>query len=140
MALKKIIICLIIVIGLTGCGCSKSSSSEDNKTKDEVTKVTVNNGSMETINSKGFKIELDRNGENAIIVIRNDDVKKDQAYIIDLTINQKEGGATVQEAYIPANMPEPLKLNTNLKSEVITSIEYKITETKSQLKGNSKKA
>lgn len=136
MNLKKIVIFLVIIV-LTGCGISESKQSENKTPKNKEKSVTISNGNMETINSKGFKIDLEKNGDNAIIVIQNDKVKKDQAYQIDFTIHQKEGNSTVQEAYIPANMPEPLRLNTNLKSNDVTNIEYKITETESILKGSN---
>lgn len=137
MNLKKIVIFLVIIV-LTGCGISEPKQTETKTQENKEKSVIINDGNMETINSKGFKIDLKKNGDNAVIVIQNDKAKKEQAYRIDFTIHQKEGNSTVQEVYIPANMPEPLELNTNLKSSDVTNIEYKITETESILKGNNK--
>ena len=139
MNLKKIIICLIIVVGLTtGCGNNKENNKET--PKNETKTVEVQNGKMETIKSKGFQIKLNKDGDNAVIAINNPEVKKDQAYIIELAINQKNGEVVNQEIHIPANMPQPMNINTNIKSSDVDNLEYKITETESTLRGNNKKS
>ena len=127
---------LIIAIGVWFIFFNKDNKKDSNKKEEPSNVAKVKNGKMDSVNIEGFTITLKAEGENGLIVIEKNNVKKDTSYKLYLTIKQKEENDVISEVVIPASAKEKVTVPTNIKIDNIQSVEYKAEETKTILKGS----
>ncbi len=134
--MKKLVILLIAVVCLTGCGNGKQKE-ESKKAEKEQTTIKVKNGQANSVNVKGYVISLKNENGIGIINLQNKDAKADLGYTFTFNVNQSVGTPLTIKTDVNTNDKVPYNLLTEIDVKKITSIDYKVAKRIIVKKGNA---